>query len=406
MTSFKLNFFATAALLASSAVIADEIPKFEIYGTVGAGVISMDGAGTGTNKSFNGYADQIHSSNNVGFRGGKDLGDGLSVKYQLEAAFATATGATGKDSGGSGVESTTGPFFDREANFSVIDKDYGQLKLGRGKNFLYEMEQEFDSRGNWNLGGLKPIARYAGFYSGSNVSRFDRMVRYTSPTINNFKLDAAKSFGNTTGVSAADGWNSGSKSSQNFGIRYTKDDLDIAYTNETSRTATTSATLGNVATEKISFLAANYNLSPKIKVSVGNAATKNPSAVTGSTPGGTSASSFGKTGADAVKNTTTANTFYYGAVYRYTEKLSFNFANYAVSDRVTAGRDNVHMTALGAVYNLGKGLDVNVDYVRANRQANAQSNFTIFDRFVPDGSAISESTQNQSAFALGLQYRW
>ncbi len=402
MKFYKLNLFS-AALLASGAALADEIPKFEIYGTVGAGIVSMDGAGTNTNKSFNGYADQIHSSNNIGFRGGKDLGDGLSVKYQLEGAFATATGATGKDSGGSGVESATGPFFDREANFSLVSNEYGQLKLGRGKNFLYEMEQEFDSRGNWNLGGLKPVARYAGFYSGSNVSRFDRMVRYTSPSINNFKFDAAKSFGNTTGATAADGWDSGSKSSQNYGIRYTKGDLDIAYTNETSRT---SANTGNIATEKISFLAANYNLTPKLKLNLGNATTKNPSAVTGSTPGGTTSSSFGTTGTNAVKNNTTANTLYYGAVYRYTEKLSFNFANYAVTDRVTAGRDNVNLSALGAIYSLAKGVDVNVDYVRATRKANAQSNFTIFDKFVPDGINISESTKNQSAFALGLQYRW
>jgi len=397
--SFKLNLLAVSALLAAGAVSAQDIPKFEIYGVVGAGVVSADGFGQGTNKSWNGYADQLHSSNRLGFRGGKDLGDGMSVKYMFETNFATATGSTGKDSGGNNIEQTTGPFFDREANVAVADKEYGQLMLGRGKNFLYNVLDEFDSRGNWNLGGLKPIARYAGFYSGSNVSRFDRMVRYTSPVIHNFKVDFAHQFGNTVS-SATGGWDSTIKSANNIGLRYTNDGLDVAYTNETVRTGTT-----GVATEKINLFAIKYQLTPQVLVNYGNAITKNPSTANGGT-NATGAVVFGKDGTGKVDSNTSANTNFYGLVYRYNEKLSFNYGNYAVTDRVSAGIDNVTMNSFGTVYTISKGFDVNVDYIRANRKSNAASSFTIFDRLLPDGAAVSESKVSQSAFAVGLQYRW
>lgn len=409
MKSFKLNMLAASALLAAGAVSAQDIPKFEIYGVVGAGIVSADGFGSGTNKSWNGYADQLHSSNRLGFRGGKDVGDGMSIKYMLETNFATATGATGKDTGGNGVEGNTGPFFDREANVTLANKEYGQIALGRGKNFLYNVLDEFDSRGNWNLGGLKPIARYAGFYSGSGVSRFDRMVRYTSPSLNNFKVDVSKSFGNTVSSTSAgaasttDGWSSASKSSQNIGLRYTNDGLDIAYTKETVRG---SYNVGNLPTEKINLLAVKYQLTPQVLVNYGNAITKNPSATTGTTPGGTSSTAFGTAATAAVNNKTTANTNFYGLVYRHSEKLSFNYGNYAVTDRVTGGIDNVTMNSLGAVYTISKGLDINLDYIRATRKSNAVSSFTIFDRLLPDGSAVSESKVSQNAFAVGMQYRW
>jgi predicted porin len=73
---------------------------------------------------------------------------------------------------------------------------------------------------------------------------------------------------------------------------------------------------------------------------------------------------------------------------------------------VTAGIDNVTMNSFGMVYTVAKGFDVNVDYIRANRKSTAASTFTIFDRLKPDGSAVSESTKSQNAFAVGMQYRF
>ena len=424
MKAFKKYLLAAGVMLAAGAVSAQDIPKFEIYGVVGAGLVSADGFGTATNKSWTGYADQMHSSNRLGFRGGKDLGDGMTIKYNLETNFATATGATGKDAGGNDNTSSdcstvyasgpSGPittatkftttcktptFFDRELNVAIADKEYGQLMLGRGKNFLYNVLDEFDSRGNWNLGGLKPIARYAGFYSGSNVSRFDRMVRFSSNSFNNFKFDFAHQFGNSTD---ANGWNSGVKSANNVGLRYTNDGLDVAVTNETVRTGSSTT----IATEKINVLAAKYQLTPQVLVNYGTATTKNPS----TSDGGNEVGKFGKTTTAAipskVDNKTSALTNFYGIVYRHNEKVSFNYGGYSVTDRVTAGKDNVTMNSFGVVYTLAKGLDVNADYIRANRKSTATAAFTIFDRAMPDGSSYSESTVNQSAFSVGVQYRF
>ena len=223
------------------------------------------------------------------------------------------------------------------------------------------------------------------------------MVRYSSNSINNFKFDFAHQFGNTTSSTAGAGWDSGVKSATNYGIRYTKDGLDVAYTNETVRTGSTTTPTG-----KINLLAAKYQLTPQVLVNYGTAITKNPS----TSDGGTVAGSFGMDGTGKVDNNPSALTNFYGLVYRYNEKVSFNYGGYTVTDRVTAGKDNVTMNAFGAIYTISKGFDVNLDYIRANRKSNAASSFTIFDRFVPDGTNVSESTKNQSAFALGMQYRW
>jgi hypothetical protein len=235
------------------------------------------------------------------------------------------------------------------------------------------------------------------------------MVRYSSPSINNFKIDFAHQFGNTTGSVANSGWDSTVKSANNYGIRYTNDGLDVAYTNETVRTGATA-----VPTEKINLFAIKYQVTPQVLVNYGNAITKNPSTANGGTAASATAGCFvagaqpmfGQSGTCKVDNKTSANTNFYGLVYRHNEKLSFNYGNYAVTDRVSAGIDNVTMSSLGTVYTISKGFDVNVDYIRANRKSNAASSFTIFDRLLPDGAAVSESKVSQSAFAVGMQYRW
>jgi predicted porin len=291
------------------------------------------------------------------------------------------TGAAGKDSGGTGAAGTT--LFGREANVALAG-DFGQVQMGRGKNFLYNVLDEFDSRGNWNFGGLKPMARYAGFYSGSGVSRFDNMVRYTSPSFGGVTVDGSYSFGNQPGDTSY-------KSSYNAGVRYTAGPVDIAYTHEVARLSTAAVS------ENIDLVAVKFAVTPQLTVDGGYAITRNPTAQT--TYYSSSSKADGKTD---------ANTYFVGAKYKVNDALGFNAGYYNVQDKITAGKDNVKMTAVGATYAFSKRTEVFADYVVANRASGAVSPFTIYDRWIPDGggSTVSDSKYKQNAIAVGVQHRF
>ena len=353
----------------------------QFYGVLGAGAVSGEGFGS-SNKEFTGLSEQLHNSNRWGVKGTEDLGGGITAKFTLESNLSLRTGAVGKDSGGTGTTGTS--VFDREANIALSSSDLGQLQLGRGKNFLYNIADEFDSRGNWNFGGLKPIARYAGFYGGSGVSRFDNMVRYTSPEVAGFRADYSYSFGNQLGDSEY-------KSSYNAGIRWTRGPLDVAYTYEEARLSNT------VVSEKISLVAVKYTVNDSLTVNVGYATTDNPTAQTNYYSSSTKAD--GKTDAD---------TWFAGAKYKLNDRVAFNAGYYDVKDKVNSGKNDVQMTSVGAIYSFSKRTEVFVDYVTASRATGATAPFTIFDRWVPngDGSTVSDSKYKQSAVAIGMQHRF
>lgn len=380
----KFTNIVLAALLAAGVATAqaqDAPRNTEIYGVVGAGVVTGKGFGS-SDQTFTGLGEQLHNSNRFGFKGSQDLGNGIKAGVQLESNFSARTGAAGKDSAGTGSGSST--LFDREANVTLGSKDAGQLQLGRGKNFLYNVLDEFDSRGNWNFGGAKSVARYAGFYSGSGVSRFDNMLRYTSPSFGGVKFDYAQSFGNQLGDESY-------KRSYNAGVRYTTGAFDLAYTHEEARLSNT------VVSEEIDLVAAKYAVSPALTVNAGYAVTRNPTAQT--TFYSSSSKADGKTDAD---------TWFVGAKYKVSDRVSLNGGYYSVQDKITDGKDNVKMTAVGAVYAFDKRTELFVDYVVADRASNAVSPFTIYDRWVPngDGSTYADSKFKQQAVAVGMQFRF
>jgi predicted porin len=380
-TKIVLATLLTAGITAGVAQAQDAPRNTELYGVIGVGAVSGSGFGS-SNQDFAGVGEQLHNSNRFGIKGSQDLGDGFKASFQLEGNFSARTGAAGKDSGGTGSAGTT--LFDREANVALSNKDYGQVQLGRGKNFLYNVLDEFDSRGNWNFGGAKSVARYAGFYSGSGVSRFDNMIRYTSPSFGGLKFDYAYAAGNQLGDTSY-------KSSYNAGVRYTAGPLDLAYTHEEARLSTT------VVSEEIDLVAAKYAVTPALTLNAGYAITRNPTTQT--TFYSSSSKADGKTDAD---------TWFVGAKYKVSDRVSLNGGYYSVTDKITAGKDNVQMTAVGATYAFDKRTEIFIDYVRADRASGAVSPFTIYDRWVPngDGSTYSDSKYAQHAVAVGMQFRF
>jgi len=377
----KFTKIVLATLLAAGITAGTaQAQSTQLYGVAGAGVVSGTGFAT-TNSRFDGVGEQLHNSNRFGIKSSEDLGDGLKATLTLEGNMSLRTGAAGKDSAATAAGSST--LFDREANVA-LSGGFGEVKLGRGKTHLYTVLDEFDSRGNWNFGGLKPIARYAGFYGGSGVSRFDNMIRYTSPSFGGLVLDGAYSAGNQ--LDSAD-----YKKSYNVGSTFTAGDLALAYSHAELRLSNT------VVSEKIDLVAAKYSVTPALIVNAGYAQTRNPTAQT--TFYSSSSKADGKTD---------ANTYFVGAKYKVSDRVGVNAGYYNVQDKITAGKDDVKMTAVGATYDFSKRTQVFIDYVVANRASGAVSPFTIYDRWIPngDGSTYSDSKYKQQAVAVGVQYRF
>lgn len=368
------------ALLAGPASAA---PDLQLYGLLSAGVVTGTGF-TVADESLTAFSEQGHSSNRWGLRGSEDLGGGLRLRFNLESNLSLRSGAAGRDAGGTATQSD-GSLFDREANLTLSSEHLGSLKLGRGKNLIYDLADEFDARGNWNFGALKPIARYAGFYSGSGVSRFDRMLRYTSPSLGPLSLDAAYSIGGVPGSSSAG-------ASYVAGFRLDFKPIEIGYAHGEMQLGEAQEAVN----QKVDLLTAKTTVRDW-SFNLGYARTRNPAG------GGFAAI----TPTSTVAGRTSADTWFAGAKWKMNERVSFNAGYYDVRDRAAGGGANdVQMLALGTVYAFSKRTELYADLAHARRGADATAPFTLYDRYRSDARTPSESTADQTALNIGIQHRF
>lgn len=366
------------ALLTSAAmqVHAQSAPEF--YGQVSTGYYSTDGM-TAADKTLSGLSDQPKNDNRWGVRGKEDLGGGLSMLWQLESNISLRTGATGKDAGPTGVN-TSGVFFDRVATVGFSSKDFGTLVFGRGPSIQESINRDFDARANWNFGGLKPVARYAGFHSGSGINRADNMIRYTSPVMAGFIIDAGHALGTST---------DNSNTHEYLGGRYKNGNFEAGYNHINARLA------ANTINDRIDFYAAKYQFD-KLTINGGYVVTRNPS----SASGGTFSTS-------AAGGKVAANTRFTGAVYKLSPTFNFNAAWYQVEDKTASnGRNDLRMFATGVNYVLSKRTELFADYAHAIRKAGATGAFTLYDKWKSDGSTVSDSKFNQTGISIGLTHRF
>lgn len=376
--------------------------KTQIYGQVSAGYYQASNM-TSANLHASGMSDQPKGNNRVGLKVSRELDPDNTVMVTLESNFSARTGAIGRDSAGYGTANSGSPgatLFDREANVRWISKTYGTFILGRGPNLQNDLSGAFDSRSNWNLGGLKPIGRYVGFHSASGINRADKLFRYTSPNLNGFNLDTGVSFGGVPG---------NDEKGTNFyiGGRYKNGNFEAGYNHAQVRLGSaTSPTSVQDVNNEVNFLAAKYTFD-QFTINAGFVATRNPSL----TSGGTFAT--GRT-----EGKVNANTWFTGAVYRFSPQLGWNAGYYSVDDRTLQTQSNknndVQMFATGLTYSPYKEWDFFVDYVTARRQQGATGAFTLYDKWGPDtgtvcasnGIGCSESKQSQSGISIGAQYKF
>ncbi len=383
MTGRTKRGLSACTVLAGSALASSTAHAgVELYGLLSAGVFIGDGLSI-SDESVAALSEQGHNSNRWGLRGSEDLGGGKSLRFTLESNLSLRSGAAGRDAGGSGIQSS-GSLFDREAHLALADKSLGTLRAGRGKNLLYDLADEFDARGNWNFAALKPVARYAGFYGGSGISRFDNMLRYSSPSLAGLSLDAAYSFGGIPGSSSA-------SASYVFGGRYELSGVELGYAHGEHRR-------GAVQTDtnqRIDLLVTKTRIG-KATLNLGYARTRNP------TGGGFDTI----TPTATVAGRTSADTWFAGLRYPWSSAMTFNAGYYDVRDKATGGSNDVRMLAVGVVHAVSKRTELYIDLARAWRDDGATAPFTLFDRFRSDQRTPSESARNQSGLNIGIQHRF
>lgn len=352
------------------------------YGLLSAGVVSGNGF-TISDERFTAFGEQLHSSNRWGLRGSEDLGQGLQMKFMLESSLSVRSGAAGQDAGGTGVQGS-GPLFDREAHLALSRPQWGSLRVGRSKNLLYELADSFDARGNWNFGALKPVARYAGFYGSSGISRFNNLLRYSSPELGGMRLDLAYTLGGVPGEPRAG-------SGYVLGVTIERSPFSAGYAHAELRVGDGQPDVN----QRVDLLVAKTQIE-RVTVNIGYARTRNPTGG-GFAPITSTATVAGRTSAD---------TWFAGLRYQWTPAMSVHAGYYDVRDRATGGINDVWMIAAGIVHAFSPRTELIIDIAHAQRKAGATAAFTLYDRFRSDGSTPSESTRDQTALVIGVQHRF
>ena len=374
--------------------------KTEFYGQASLGFYQASNM-TSANKDVSGMSDQPKANNRIGFKASRELDGDNTAMVTLESNFSTRTGAIGRDSAGYGNANMGNPgasLFDREANVRWISKEYGTFILGRGPNLQNDLSGAFDARQNWNFGGLKPIGRYAGFHSASGINRADKLFRYISPKWNGLNIDTGVSFGGVAG-------NDDKGTNYYFGGRYKNGNFELGYNHAEVRLGSASApTSQQTVNNRVDFIAAKYTLND-LTVNLGYVMTRNRS------PGGVG-NNFSTTVTGGKVN---ANTWFTGAVYKFTPTLSWNMGYYSVTDLTPQKNNDVQMFATGLTYSPYKEWDFFIDYAKSRRETGALGAFTIYDKWAPDtglacssttAANCSESTKGQAGVSIGAQYKF
>jgi predicted porin len=180
-----MHRFPRTALLAALIVapaLAHAQSSVTIYGLIDVN-IGYERAGELSRKGVD------HSELNgsrLGFRGTEDMGNGLKALYVLEGGFDPSTG----------LAEQGGRVFGRQS-FVGLEHAYGRITLGRQYSPAFVAIDPFDATGSADRSvGL--LSRKAGGVKPAYEVRFDNMIKYRSPKVAGFELDAGYWLGEKT----------------------------------------------------------------------------------------------------------------------------------------------------------------------------------------------------------------
>ena len=158
--------------------------KLSIYGTLDGGFLSRSGdngayaAQAGTR--FAGHKSEltsgIESESRLGFKGSRDLRNGVSVFFQLEAGFAI-------DDGKSTLSDAEGNSVFRRKSFIGLTGQPGTVVMGRIDGGRYSVAGKYDPFANGTVANMASIQVHG--------TRADNAVAYISPAWNGLSFLAA-----------------------------------------------------------------------------------------------------------------------------------------------------------------------------------------------------------------------
>lgn len=166
-----------------------------IYGIADAGLVRIDNvAGAGRTALDSGYL----QSSRLGFRGTEDLGGGLSALFTLESGFNIDTGTN-----------TSPVYFNRQSFVGLSSRSLGRLTLGRQYTNLYDQlillagAPAFGVAGG-AVDGIPSLGSSASRFDNTlGGTRIDNSLKYNSPSVGGWRVDALIGLGEVAGAASA-----------------------------------------------------------------------------------------------------------------------------------------------------------------------------------------------------------
>ena len=232
---------AAVAAAVAGPVMAQNVT---IYGAIDASIRSHN---TGAGVSETSLTGGSMRTNRIGFRGTEDLGGGLKAEFQLQGQFDPAARTVGSQAttGGTTTTNTTGNSLNFGEELWVgLSGGFGHIRAGRTD---VSGLQALDST---TAGGVSffDYTSSVGFEIGNNQSQ---VLRYISPNVNGFTVDAAIQLGAEKSATTA---NSADKTTS-FLVSYVSGPLSL-YGGQAS---TSAATGGDLADKDYQAIAARYD---------------------------------------------------------------------------------------------------------------------------------------------------
>lgn len=223
----KKKQIALAALsaLAGAAYAQSNV---QIYGIVDAGVAytTKAAAPTATAPTRTGSRTAVDSgllqASRFGFRGTEDLGGGLKAQFALEGGIAIDNGTSTQN----------GALFGRRSIVGLVGENFGNLQVGRRKDFTDEIAEPYSS--------ITPFGTFITRVHANNLDRIggnraNNMIYYSTPTFGGFRANVSYGFGETAGSTSTG-------ESLGFGANYNNGPFGIGFGYWQSKLGTVTAT--------------------------------------------------------------------------------------------------------------------------------------------------------------------
>lgn len=154
-----------------------------LYGILDAGVQgSTQSLANGYSASNFGLANGVQQGNRFGLKGSEDLGSGTRATFVLEGGFNL----------GSGASQQNGALYGRQSWVGLENNSWGYVRLGKQYNFATDYIQGVIDP---FLGGFGQ-ANIGTTFGAANLTRYNNMVKYQSPTWNGLTAGIGYSFAN------------------------------------------------------------------------------------------------------------------------------------------------------------------------------------------------------------------